>query len=99
MSRPREKSEEKRTRRSKVIPQFAFDATTSSLPVTISNYQPTFPARNLVTLLCPADSPLGFQQHVYGIRPRIPEIEPDATVGKLRDGRGDGAGGQIPSGR
>src|SRR5260370_30089099 len=39
----------------------------------------------------------GFQKHVDGIRTCIPEIEPDAPVGKLRDRCGDGAGREIPS--
>ena len=37
-------------------------------------------------------------QDVDGIGTAIPEIEADAAVGKLPDGRGNGAGGEIPAG-
>ena len=39
-----------------------------------------------------------FDQDVDGIGAAIPEIEADAAIGKLPDGRGDGAGGEIPRG-
>src|SRR5260370_12140898 len=86
-------------RRSKVIAQLAFGATTSSLFPTVFNCPLSTFMRNLVTLLCRSDSPLGFQQHVHGIRPSIPEIKPDAPVGKLRDGRRNAAAHQIPASR
>lgn len=38
-----------------------------------------------------------FHQDVDGIGAAIPEIEADAAVGKLPDGCGDGAGGEIPA--
>src|SRR5260370_2011553 len=85
-------------RRSKVIPQLAFGATTSSLFPTVFNCPLSTFMRNLVTLLCRSDSPLGFQQHVHEIRPSIPVIKPSAPVGKFRNGRRHGPHSHIPAG-
>src|SRR4029077_21026196 len=76
----------------KVIPQLTPGATTSCISTAIL-------ARCLAVLVWRAGPPPGFQQYVYRIGPRIPEIEPNAAVGKLRYRRGDGASGQIPSHR
>src|SRR5258708_22021539 len=93
-------------RRSKVIPQLASGATTSSLSersassfILFSGKQKSTFSRILAATVSCVDSPLGFQQHIHGIRPSIPEIEPDAPVWQLRDRRGNGAGGQIPNRR
>lgn len=38
-----------------------------------------------------------FDQYVRGVGAAIPEIEADATIGKLLDSGGDGAGREIPA--
>jgi hypothetical protein len=73
MSGPRANQKKQKPAANKVIPLFTLGATISCIPAQILQ-------RHLPALVSSADAPPAFQQHVGGIWPRIPEIEPDAIV-------------------